>query len=88
MYELILLLFLVGDDYFDVFETFTLTPSVTRQCFNVSINDDNIFELTEYFNASLDFNEPLPTGASPGITNAQVRLLDNEGMYQFPQNIF
>ena len=59
---------------------FSLTPSNAFECFNVLINDDTIFELMEYFNASLDLNGLLPAGASLGITEARVRIDDNEGI--------
>ena len=48
-------------------------------CFSVSITNDAVFELTEYFRASLDLVGSLPAGASLGITNARVRIIDNEG---------
>lgn len=69
----------MGDDYTDLFMSFSLTPSNPFMCFNVPINDDDIFELTEYFNASLDLDGSLPAGASLGITRARVQIEDDDG---------
>lgn len=67
--------------------SFSLTPNNGRACFNVSINDDGIFELMEYFNASLDLdvNATLPDGAAFGITRARVQIADNEGKHIYYQ---
>ena len=72
---------IVGEDFTDVAQSFLLTPSVPFECFDVPINDDDVFELSEYFNASLNLEGPLPVGASLGITEARVRIDDNESMY-------
>ena len=77
------LLFVIagGEDYSDITMMFSLTPNNGRECFNVSITNDNIFELNEYFNASLDAVGSLPPGASLGITEARVRIIDDEGTH-------
>lgn len=63
--------------------SFSLTQNNGRACFNVSITDDGIFELTEYFNVSLalDVNATLPDGATFGTTRARVQIADNEGKH-------
>ena len=66
-------------DYTDLFMSFSLSPSTPFMCFSVSITNDAVFELTEYFRASLDLVGSLPAGASLGITDARVRIIDNEG---------
>ena len=68
-----------GADYSDVTMMFSLTPNNERQCFNVPIINDTVFELNEYFNASLDAVGSLPPGASLDITEARVRIIDDEG---------
>ena len=72
-------LFPEGEDYTDIAMAFSLTPNAERECFDVPINDDPVLELTEYFNASLDSNGPLPPAASLTITEARVRINDNDG---------
>ena len=59
--------------------SFSLTQSVPRECFDIAIADDPVFEITEYFNASLNLIGVLPARTSVGITSARVRLLDNDG---------
>ena len=71
--------FLEGADYTDTAATFSLTPTAARECFDVPIIDDTVFELEEYFNASLESDGPLPAGASLGIIEARVRINDNDG---------
>ena len=71
--------FAVGVDYTDLFASFSLTPSNPIMCFSVPIINDTVFELTEYFSASLDLDGSLPGGASLGITAARVQIEDDEG---------
>lgn len=69
----------VGEDYEDRTESFSLSPTNSRQCFNVTIVDDDILEASEYFRATLVAVGDLPQNASLNITQARVDIDDNEG---------
>ena len=56
----------------------SFSPSSPRQCFNVSIIDDEVLELGEHFNAFLNPNGELPAEVTLGITEARVQIDDNE----------
>ena len=66
------------DDYASLTESFTLTPSDSRMCFNVSIVDDETLEVTEYFSATLEPFGMLPPAAELDITSTNVQIADNE----------
>ena len=69
----------LGDsDYADVNETLIFTPGgETTHCFDISINDDSVYERFEMFSLSLI---PLES-AHILLTNSTVlvEILDNEG---------
>lgn len=67
------------DDYEDLIEEFSLSPTNDRQCFNVTIMDDDILEVSEFFRATLVAVGDLPQNASLNITQARVDIDDNEG---------
>ena len=71
-------LILGGVDFSDFAQSFSLTPLEARRCFNISITDDSVLEVTEYFIASLVQNGELPPGTSLNITSANVQIADNE----------
>ena len=81
-----LFLFSADFDFTDIFMSFSLTQTNGFECFDVPITDDLIFEVPEYFNASLDVDGELPGGASLGITQASVRIDDNEGIVHTMQS--
>jgi hypothetical protein len=58
---------------------FTSDPSTHRQCFNVTIIDDEALEDTENFflDLTLDANRTVPVVVSPD--SAQVNIIDNDG---------
>lgn len=65
-------------DYASLTESFTLTPSESRMCFNVSIEDDDTLEVIEYFSANLEPLGMLPPAAELDITSTDVQITDNE----------
>lgn len=67
-----------GEDYDDLTENFSLTPTNSSQCFNITIIDDSILELTEYFRVTLEAVGDLPQNASLNCTQARVDIADNE----------
>lgn len=74
-----LILFItVGEDFEDLSVNFALTSTNPRQCFNVTIIDDDILELLEYFRASLTEMGSLPQNASLSLTMARVDIFDND----------
>lgn len=70
--------FLAEVDVVPLLLTLTFSDNMRRQCFNVTINDDSIFEGTENFLLLLEevANETVNLA---GITNASVTILDNDG---------
>ena len=58
---------------------FTSDPSTHRQCFNVTINDDETLESTENFNVSLTLAEgsTVAVVVSPDISVVEIN--DNDG---------
>lgn len=71
--------FIEDEDYSAIVVPVSLTPMAARECFDVPINNDMIFELTEYFNVSLALEGTLPAAASLDITRARVHIIDDEG---------
>lgn len=69
----------VVDDYEDLMQPFSLSPTNDRRCFNVTIVDDDVLEVSEYFRATLVAVGDLPQNASLNITQARVDIGDNEG---------
>ena len=65
-------------DFGSFTQEFTLTRNAPEQCFNVTIVDDSILEIQEYFRASITAVGELPQEASLGITEARVNIIDNE----------
>jgi len=68
-----------GVDYNSGLYTIIIPAGQTFVPFNVSINDDNVFEGTEDFDLTIDPSS-LPdgvTGGDPG--SATVTIVDNEG---------
>jgi len=59
--------------------------SVNRTCFNVSINDDDVYEWREVFYVNLTTSDP-QVDLSPQY--AMVRILDDEGMYYACNNAY
>ena len=68
----------VDQDFVDLSVSFSLTSTNPRQCFNVTINDDDVLEVTEYFRASLAEVGALPQNASLSLTTARVNIMDND----------
>ena len=68
----------MDEDFTDLTADFSLTPDVPQQCFNVSITDDDILELIEFFRASLTVVGVLPQEALFDISAARVEINDNE----------
>ena len=68
----------VGMDFEGLTQDFTLTRDAPDQCFNVTINEDDILEVLEYFRATLMAVGPLPQEASLGTTEARINIFDNE----------
>ena len=60
--------------------TFTFSRDDTRQCFDVSIFDDDINEPENKFLVMLSTGDPRIT-LSPDM--ATITILDNDGKYQF-----
>ena len=65
-------------DFGSFTQEFTLTRNAPEQCFNVTIVDDSILEIQEYFRASITAVGELPQEAALGITEARVNIIDNE----------
>lgn len=63
-------------DFSSVSEELVLTPDDPRVCFNITVDDDEILEIDEYFNTTLVGD--LPPAAVFNITSATVLLEDNE----------
>ena len=62
--------------------TFTFSKDNTRQCFNVSILDDDINEPEKTFLVMLTTGDPQVT-LSPDT--ATITIIDDEGKYQFQE---
>ena len=74
-----LLSFFIADlDFGSLTLEFTLTRDAPERCFNVTIVDDGILEILEYFRASITAVGELPQNASLNITEARVNIIDNE----------
>ena len=69
----------VGEDFEDLLVDFSLSTANPRQCFNVTIIDDDILEVSEYFRVSLVEVGALPQNASLSLTMARVNITDNDG---------
>ena len=65
-------------DFGSFTQEFTLTRNAPEQCFNVTIVDDSILEIQEYFRASITAVGELPQNATLNITEARVNIIDNE----------
>ena len=63
----------------------SFSPSSPRQCFNVSIIDDEVLEIEEFFNAFLIPIGDLPAEVTLGITEARVQIDDNERKTSSPR---
>ena len=70
------LICLVGTDYVDQSVTLTFTPQMTRQCFNVSIINDDNYELAEAFFVNITTAEDF-VDLSPMFT--VMTIIDDEG---------
>ena len=69
----------VNEDFANTSVILRLTPSEPRQCSNISIIDDDVLEVVEYFSASINVVGDLPPATSLNITQATVQIfLDNE----------
>ena len=61
--------------------TVTFSAGETRALFNISINNDNIFEMNENFALTIN-GSSLPTGVTVSTPNETiVTIVDNEGKY-------
>ena len=60
---------------------FTSEPSTHRQCFNVTIIDDEALEDTERFNLSLSLADGanIPVVVDPDVS--EVEIVDSDGLY-------
>ena len=70
------LICLVGTDYVDQSVTLTFTPQMTRLCFNVSIVNDDNYELAEEFFVNITTTEDF-VDLSPMFT--VMTIIDDEG---------
>ena len=75
----------VPDDFISQFGSFVLTPSQSRACINVPIEDDNVLEADESFSGTLVGD--LPPTASFNFDFTTVVIRDNESELKLP-NIF
>ena len=70
-----------GVDYDSGPYTVTFSAGETRAPFNISINNDNIFEMNENFALTIN-GSSLPTGVTVSTPNETiVTIIDNEGKY-------
>ena len=72
-----MLTFTAGDDYIPVNEILIFVPGrESVECFNVSINDDNIFETSESFTLSLGVeHDNVPENATVYILDDECKIL-------------
>ena len=68
-------------DFGSLTQEFTLTRDAPDQCFNVTIIDDDILEIVEYFRATITAVGNLPQNASLGTTEARVNIIDDESEF-------
>ena len=69
-----------GNDYLDIEpQSFIFNSSRSRYTFNITIVNDNAFELTEFFDASLRFAGAAPPRVTLDPAQAEITILDDDG---------
>ena len=70
----------MGVDYLvDGNSVHTLNSSITSFSVQLSLLDDEIFELTESLSTNLSFSRQAPPGVSINSDMVDIEILDNEG---------
>lgn len=69
---------LVSEDFPSFLDSVSLSPTNPRQCVNISITDDAILEVDEYFAVNLTSVGMLPPRTTLDPAGARVRINDND----------
>ena len=69
-----------GNDYLETEpQSFIFDSSRSRHTFKITIVNDNAFELTEFFYASLRFADAAPPRVTLDPSQAEITILDDDG---------
>ena len=68
--------------------TYTLTPSLSVFNVQVSLTNDEVFELSETLTASLSFfRNEAPPRVTISPSSAEVRIEDDDGLYAYTEHV-